>query len=88
MKIATIFLAKILALVNPSENNKVSAINSLSGTDIATGLNNYLRLSGNLDLPPYPFPAGFKVTKIPAFLLTVIKVPNKSKVSYFSLIAN
>jgi len=47
-----IFSANNLAFLNPSEYSRTSAINSLSGTDIATGLNNYLRLSGNLDLPP------------------------------------
>lgn len=47
-----IFSASTLAFLNPSEYSNTSAINSLSGTDIATGLNNYFKLSGNLDLPP------------------------------------
>lgn len=52
--------------MNPSENKRTSAIYSLSGAVIATGLNNYFKLSGNFDLAPYPFPAGFIVTNIPA----------------------
>jgi len=55
---------------------------------MATGLNSYFKLSGSLERPPYPFPAGFKVTKIPAFLLTVTTVPKRSRVDCFSLIAN
>jgi hypothetical protein len=45
-------------------------------------------LSGSFERPPYPFPAGFKVTKIPAFLLTETTVPKRSRVDCFSLIAN
>lgn len=47
-----IFYANSLAYLNPSAYMRTSAMSSLSGTLIATGLNNYLRLSGNLDLPP------------------------------------
>ena len=54
---------------------------------MATGLNNYFKLSGNLLLPPYPLPAGFKVTKIAAFLFTIISSPSKSKELYPSFIA-
>ncbi len=36
-----------------------------SHLDMATGLNSCLRLSGSFCLPPYPFPAGFMVTKMP-----------------------
>jgi len=50
----------------------------MSGADMATGLNSYFRLSGSLDLPPYPFPAGFIVTKMPAFLFTGIVLPRSS----------
>jgi hypothetical protein len=74
--------------LNPSENNKTSEINSISGTLIATGLNNYFKLSGSLDLPPYPFPAGFNVTNIPALLLTSIVLPNNYKVGSRSFIAH
>ena len=42
----------------------------MSGADIATGLNNCFKLSGKRDLPPYPLPAGFKVTNIPLFGFT------------------
>ena len=45
--------------------DSTSAISSLSGLVIATGLNNCFRLSGSFCLPPYPLPAGFIVTKIP-----------------------
>jgi len=37
---------------------------------MATGLKSCFRLSGSLDRPPYPFPAGFNVTKMPEFGLT------------------
>lgn len=59
------FCASCLAYLKPYEYNNTSAISSLSGTDIATGLNNCFKLSGNLERPPYPFPAGFNVTNIP-----------------------
>ena len=55
----TILLAKSFDCVKPSVTNDTSAINSLSGAPMATGLNNAFRLSGNLDRPPYPLPAGF-----------------------------
>ena len=72
MNILIIFLERIGAVLNPYENKRTSAINSLSGTDIATGLNNCFKLSGNLERPPYPLPAGFNVTKIPLFEFTSI----------------
>ena len=40
---------------------------SLSGLDIATGRNSCFKLSGSFCRPPYFFPAGFMVTKIPEF---------------------
>jgi|JI10StandDraft_1071094.scaffolds.fasta_scaffold317459_1 hypothetical protein len=52
MNVAITLDAKLLANLNPSENNNTSAISSLSGTDIATGLKSYFKLSGNLDHPP------------------------------------
>ena len=52
------------------------------------GLNNYFKLSGSFERPPYPLPAGFKVTKIPAFLLTLISEPNNSKDEEPALIAD
>ncbi len=82
------FSASSFALLNPSEYSNTSAINSLSGTLIATGLNNCFKLSGNLDLPPYPFPAGLRVTKIPALQLTSIFFPKSSKFEDFSFIAH
>lgn len=42
---------------------------------MATGRNNALRLSGNLLRPPYFFPAGLSVTKMPAFKSTSISRP-------------
>lgn len=41
-------------------------------------LNICCRLSGSLDLPPYPLPAGFIVTNRPAFKLTSTNLPMKS----------
>jgi len=72
VNVAITFEARLFAFLNPSENSKTSAINSLSGTDIATGLKSYFKLSGNFDRPPYPLPAGFIVTNIPASLFTSI----------------
>ena len=88
MKVAMTFDAKLFAFLKPSENNNTSAMSSLSGTDIATGLNNCFRLSGNFDLPPYPFPAGFIVTKIPASLFTSIFLFSSSTVGSWFLIAH
>ena len=62
---ATSFLPKLLACLNPSEKRMTSAICSLSGLDMATGRNSCFKLSGNFCLPPYPLPAGFIVMKIP-----------------------
>lgn len=80
MKVAITFEARLFAFLNPSENNKTSAMSSLSGADIATGLKSCFRLSGNFDLPPYPLPAGFIVTKMPASLLTSIFLLSSSTV--------
>lgn len=46
----TIFFARLFACLNPSENNSVSAINSLSGALITTGRNSCFRLSGSLKM--------------------------------------
>jgi hypothetical protein len=59
----------------------------LSGTDIAIGLNNCFKLSGNFDRPPYPFPAGFNVTKIPELKLTSTCFPSKLICFYCAFIA-
>lgn len=88
MKIEITFWDNSFANLNPSEYNNVSAINSLSGTLIATGLNSYFKLSGNLLRPPYPFPAGLRVTKIAEFLLTSTVYPISYIVYSDSLIAH
>ena len=76
----TSLTANFFANLNPSLKSIVSAISSRSGADIEMGLKSCFKLSGNLLLPPYPFPAGFKVTKIPAFLLTLMFLPRSSRV--------
>lgn len=53
-----------------------SAMSSLSGFPMATGLNSALRLSGSRLRPPYFFPAGFRVTKMPAFKSTSMSRPS------------
>ena len=70
LKIATSFRPRLFACLNPSENMMTSAMSSLSGLAIATGRNSCFRLSGSLDLPPYPFPAGFMVMNIPELAST------------------
>jgi len=67
LNMATNFRPRLRASLKPSEKRITSAISSLSGLDIATGRNSCFRLSGNFCRPPYPFPAGFIVMKIPEF---------------------
>ena len=64
-KIATNFRPRPFPSLNPSAKSKTSAMSSLFGDDIMTGLKSCFRLSGSFCLPPYPFPAGFSVMKIP-----------------------
>ena len=47
-------------------------MSSKFGTVIATDRNSCFKLSGSLERPPYPLPAGFRVTKIPASWFTSI----------------
>ena len=47
-------------------------MSSKLGTVIATERNSCFRLSGSLLRPPYPFPAGLRVTKMPASWFTSI----------------
>ena len=60
---------------------------SLSGKVMATLLNKAFRLSGSLLRPPYPLPAGFMVTKIPALQSTSTVRPMSSTVGLRALIA-
>jgi len=55
---------------------------------MATGLKSYLRLFGSLLLPPYAFPAGFIVTKIPALEFTFISLLSRFTVGCLFFIAN
>lgn len=82
LNIATSLRPRLRASLKPSEKRITSAISSLSGLDIATGRNSCFRLSGNFCLPPYPFPAGFIVIKIPEFGSTVTCNKNKCKLAY------
>lgn len=77
-----------MAVLKPSENNRTSAISSLSGTDIAIGLKSCFKLSGSFDLPPYPLPAGFKVTKMPELKFTTMSLPKRWICFCFDLIAS
>ena len=64
-----------------------SAIISLFGADIATARKSAFKLSGSFERPPYPLPAGFMVTKIPAFASTSVVVPSSSILGCRALIA-
>ena len=56
-------------IIIPSDKNKISAINSKSGTIIGMGRNKAFSESGNSVLPAY---SGFKVTNNPQFLFKLI----------------
>ena len=58
---STIFVAKGLPFLKPSDKSMISQITELSGTIIDIGLNKDFKLSGNSDLPAYP---GFIVMKM------------------------
>lgn len=65
-KICTNFRPISFAHLNPSHVRIISVMSSLSGFDITTGRNSCFKLSGSFCRPPYPLPAGFNVTNIPA----------------------
>ena len=80
-------LAGALSTRSNGLKTDTSAMSSLSGFDMATARKSAFKLSGNLERPPYPFPAGFIVTNMPALKSTCVTEPSSSTVGCRALIA-